>query len=535
MAHSAHQTEDELIEHFDTQDVLETKAEQLANLIRRSKHTVVFTGAGISTSAGIGDYRGPKGLWTMKAQGKTAAASVPLTGAVGTFAHMALVELHRRGMLKYVISQNVDGVHRRSGIPHSAISELHGNDNKEVCSRCGCEYYRDFGVRIATGVNDHATGRYCEDRACKGMLNDTVVNFGENLLERELSRAIAHSGEADLHIILGSSCRVTPAADLPLITKRKGGHIVVCNLQTTPLDSKAKLVIRARTDDLMRLVMRNLGIDTVPSFALHRYVVLTQAPSQRTAGNITLELRDVDGEGEQHYFIQKLEVSNTTARSRAVCKRPFLIDCQPGDALSLNIAFEGNYNEPALHIPYTVSAGAAQVVYCGKFTPGSSDAWLVEPCALPQTHLDSENILSRVAALDNSRHDAEMADAAEVLEFDLHAPAPDLKGVAVQPRRCPHIEESDAVRQLSDDAVLQTACHDCADASESWLCTACHGVYCSRYVNKHMAMHANATKHFVAVSLSDLSVWCFKCDAYAVNRSLSKLVDTLHEKKFGQQ
>ncbi len=98
-------------------DVLDLKARQLANLIRQSKHFIVFTGAGISTSAGIPDFRGPEGAWTLQAQGRQrTTAAVSTLQAMPTLTHMALVELQNRGSMAYLVSQNCDGLHRRSGI-----------------------------------------------------------------------------------------------------------------------------------------------------------------------------------------------------------------------------------------------------------------------------------------------------------------------------------------------------------------------------------------------------------------------------------
>jgi mono-ADP-ribosyltransferase sirtuin 6 len=115
MAWTAHKTP--LPELVETPDDLARKARELADLIKQSKHFIVFTGAGISTSAGIPDFRGPEGAWTLQAQGRqrTSAATSTLQ-AIPTATHMALVELQNRGLMKYLISQNCDGLHRRSGI-----------------------------------------------------------------------------------------------------------------------------------------------------------------------------------------------------------------------------------------------------------------------------------------------------------------------------------------------------------------------------------------------------------------------------------
>jgi mono-ADP-ribosyltransferase sirtuin 6 len=106
-----------LPELVEAPDEIDQKARQLAGLIKQSKHFIVFTGAGVSTSAGIPDFRGPDGAWTLQAQGRQrTTAAVSTLQAIPTATHMALVELQNRGLLTYLVSQNCDGLHRRSGI-----------------------------------------------------------------------------------------------------------------------------------------------------------------------------------------------------------------------------------------------------------------------------------------------------------------------------------------------------------------------------------------------------------------------------------
>lgn len=104
-------------EHLSPAPLVSSIASTLASLIRTSRHFIVYTGAGVSTSAGIPDFRGPEGAWTKRAQGKELVfdGNKTLT-AVPTTTHMALVALQEKGWLKYVVSQNCDGLHRRSGI-----------------------------------------------------------------------------------------------------------------------------------------------------------------------------------------------------------------------------------------------------------------------------------------------------------------------------------------------------------------------------------------------------------------------------------
>ena len=165
---------------------------------------------------------------------------------------MCFVELMNKGHLKHIISQNVDGLHRKSGIPKGKISELHGNTNLEKCESCGREYMRDYRVRNAQKVHDHRTGRKCDDPQCRGHLRDSIINFGENLPELDLETGFNNGRLADLHLCMGSSLRVTPAADIPVETYNNGGQLVIVNLQKTPLNNIAALNIFAKCDEVMR-------------------------------------------------------------------------------------------------------------------------------------------------------------------------------------------------------------------------------------------------------------------------------------------
>ena len=158
---TAHKTEEEKKEFFDSPEVLEEKVTMLAEMVIMSQHMVAFTGAGISTAAGVPDYRsgyntvletGP-GCWetaankakyreeqkknpgraSSKGPATKANLRTSIQKAYPTKTHMGMVELTEKDHLKFIISQNVDGLHRKSGIPPENLAELHGNTNLEVC------------------------------------------------------------------------------------------------------------------------------------------------------------------------------------------------------------------------------------------------------------------------------------------------------------------------------------------------------------------------------------------------------------------
>jgi NAD-dependent SIR2 family protein deacetylase len=115
---------------------------------------------------------------------------------------------------------------------------LHGNCYKEICHTCNRIYLRNFSTisrknrQIYSNEDRHLTDRKCDE--CDGNLYDTTVAFGENLPEDELSKATQHSKKADLVLVLGTSMRVSPACNLPLFNLKKGGKMVISNLQITP-------------------------------------------------------------------------------------------------------------------------------------------------------------------------------------------------------------------------------------------------------------------------------------------------------------
>jgi len=273
MASTAHSDPEMAKERYDSPEELDRKVDTLVGWIQSAKHMVAFTGAGISTSAGIPDFRGPEGKWTREAQGLKPKSGVSTTKAVPTPTHMALVTLQRAGTLKYLVSQNCDGLHRRSGIPSSHISELHGNSNIEECEDCGQSYFRDFGCHRTGRSRDHYTGRRCARPGCGGRLLEYTIDFGQNLPQKPLNLAYSHAKKADLQIALGSSLTVSPANEIPRITAKKG-RLVIVNLQHTPLTNDAAMQIYAKTDVVIGMVMERLGQAILP-FRLERKIAVS--------------------------------------------------------------------------------------------------------------------------------------------------------------------------------------------------------------------------------------------------------------------
>eukprot|EP00339_Tiarina_fusa_P002033 CAMPEP_0117069028 /NCGR_PEP_ID=MMETSP0472-20121206/48376_1 /TAXON_ID=693140 ORGANISM="Tiarina fusus, Strain LIS" /NCGR_SAMPLE_ID=MMETSP0472 /ASSEMBLY_ACC=CAM_ASM_000603 /LENGTH=301 /DNA_ID=CAMNT_0004791323 /DNA_START=389 /DNA_END=1297 /DNA_ORIENTATION=+ len=273
---TGHVKKSSIQEYNDEPEVLDAKIEELAVLFKEARKIVTFTGAGISTSANIPDYRGPQGVWTKRDRGlKPDLKGLNIAQAEPTFAHKAIqkiCEIPEKS--HFVISTNIDGLHMKSGLTNENLSELHGNVYSEVCCCCNKVEMRDFVIRKDPSVKidetllegkavdrsrlSHATGRNCE---CGGYFCDSIINFGEDLPQNEIQRSVDIAGEADLSLVLGTSMRVAPANQLPSLALQNGGKLVIVNLQNTPFDSQCAVRIWAPTDVVFTKLFAKLGLE----------------------------------------------------------------------------------------------------------------------------------------------------------------------------------------------------------------------------------------------------------------------------------
>ena len=259
----------EKLEYKEPQSTLIPKVKKVAELLKNSKHCIVFTGAGISTSADIPDFRGPKGVWTKEEKKEKIEYGSDIVETHPTFCHYALTELAKRNYIKFLVTTNMDGLHWRSGFPLHMYEELHGSAYTEHCIHCHKHYQRN--EEVIRGSPDHLTDNICD--FCHKKLMDTIVNFNDtyrNPLEGNIVEF--ESNEADLVITLGTSCFVQPAATFPekvvlseIANARKKlgkeGNLVLVNLQATPLDEYCSVRCFCETDVFADLLMKELGID----------------------------------------------------------------------------------------------------------------------------------------------------------------------------------------------------------------------------------------------------------------------------------
>jgi mono-ADP-ribosyltransferase sirtuin 6 len=225
----------------------ERKIGEISRWIVDSEHVVAFTGAGISTDSGIPDFRGPDGVWTRRDAGLPAPEwRVPRDRVAPNASHLSLVELQRLGKLQFLITQNTDNLHRRSGIRPDLLAELHGNGQLMRCTECGRTYTREEAGwdrdRWGPGFRTQRpiTGQpICA--VCGGRLISSVVNFGDSLPRGELALAEHHARRCDLMLVLGSSLMVQPAASLVGLALRSRRRVVLINQGKTPYDRAVTL------------------------------------------------------------------------------------------------------------------------------------------------------------------------------------------------------------------------------------------------------------------------------------------------------
>jgi NAD-dependent SIR2 family protein deacetylase len=249
--------------------------ETIARWLTDGEHVVAFTGAGISTDSGIPDFRGPDGVWTRRDAGLPAPRwRVPPGRVEPNASHRALADLERLGKLQYLVTQNTDNLHRRSGASPELLAELHGNGQLVRCLACDRQHTRqEAGWDVQRWGPGYRTDRPVAGQpvcpACGGRLVSSVVNFGDSLPERELTLAGQHARRCDVMLVLGSSLTVQPAASLVGLALRGGARVTIVNQGETPYDDAATLRVWAGIGDVLppavERVARALGERSHPS------------------------------------------------------------------------------------------------------------------------------------------------------------------------------------------------------------------------------------------------------------------------------
>ncbi|HZJ31795.1 MAG TPA: Sir2 family NAD-dependent protein deacetylase [Vicinamibacterales bacterium] len=230
---------------------------------------VALTGAGISTESGIPDFRGPQGVWTRDPKAERLSnihhymtdpevrklswrgrLEHPAWHAQPNGGHRALVALERRGTLRALVTQNIDGLHQLAGHSPSKIVEVHGTMRDVMCMACG---WRGPAGPVLERVRSGEADPACA--ACGGILKSATISFGQPLVPEVIAAAIRAAEEADLLLAIGTSLQVYPVASLVPLAKAAGARVVIVNAEPTPFDQIADAVIRSPIGDALTQII----------------------------------------------------------------------------------------------------------------------------------------------------------------------------------------------------------------------------------------------------------------------------------------
>ncbi|MFX1274408.1 MAG: NAD-dependent deacetylase [Promethearchaeota archaeon] len=225
---------------------LDEKIELAAKWIAESKKLVIFTGAGVSTDSGLPDYRGPDGVWTRRDKGLPPLKSVPWEKVKPNQTHYLILELLKMEKLDFLISQNVDGLHAKAGIPFEKLAELHGNQHFMKCLNCRKKFtFKEAGWDKSLWGSGYRTESIRKGQPtcpnCDGRIISSIVNFGDPMPDDEMLESSIRSEKSDVFFVIGSSLVVSPANTFPLIAKRSGAKLIILNDGETPYDGIADL------------------------------------------------------------------------------------------------------------------------------------------------------------------------------------------------------------------------------------------------------------------------------------------------------
>jgi NAD-dependent deacetylase len=251
---------------------MDDRYESIAAAIQSSRHSIAFTGAGISSESGIPTYRGAGGLWNTYDPNRYANINYfkkdpsyywsffrdvrypMLSTVVPNKAHLALAEMEQMGHMQTVITQNIDGLHQEAG--STSVIELHGSIRIITCTNCAEEY----PMEIVFPILDKEIPPLCKE--CQGVLRPAVIFFGEPLNPEVIGRAYEEADSCDYFLVIGSSLVVYPAADLPVTAKQRGAGLVIINKDPTLMDQLADYVIHEEAGSALPQIVDRLKSST---------------------------------------------------------------------------------------------------------------------------------------------------------------------------------------------------------------------------------------------------------------------------------
>jgi len=241
--------------------------EELAAVWRSAEHVVVLSGAGISTASNIPDFRSPGGRWEryqpVTLQDFLASESARaeywqykgetwqiIQRAEPNPAHLAVAELCRRGRIELLVTQNVDGLHERSGFPADRIVHIHGTDAAVVCMACGAREARDGAQR------QWEAGVAVPTCRCGGPWKPATISFGQNLVNEDLERSMNAAARCDLFVAVGTSLVVGPINQMADQASGSGATTAILTASETPYDDVCNLKLAEPVEQTLPAVLR---------------------------------------------------------------------------------------------------------------------------------------------------------------------------------------------------------------------------------------------------------------------------------------
>ena len=233
------------------------------SFLKESRHTVAFTGAGISVESGIPPFRGPGGLWSqydpiildLDYYTRHSDKSWPVVkklffdffgSARPNVAHLALAKMEQEGSLHEIITQNIDNLHQEAG--SKSVYEFHGNSRQFICMDCGAIFQRN--ELVLTEKPPH-----CLHANCNGLLKPDFIFFGEGIPVDAYESSIQAAKKADVFILIGTTGEIMPASQIPYLAKQNGAKIIEINISDSNFTSQiTDVFLEGKATEVMSLL-----------------------------------------------------------------------------------------------------------------------------------------------------------------------------------------------------------------------------------------------------------------------------------------
>ncbi len=243
---------------------------EIIKLVKASNRTVILTGAGISTESGLPDFRSNNGFWTKnkpiqfneflmseEKQRLSWERNIELHSLLKNIkpniGHAFVEKITNIQKNNFLLTQNIDGLHQKSGIPRNKIIEIHGNAIEAACLECGAKQnITDFH----DAIKSKAPLPKCN--FCEGIVKVATISFGQPMNEKDMMHASKIVQESDLMIVMGSSLKVLPAGKLPNLAMQSGSKLIILNREKTRYDQSADIVMNEELQNICSRLLEEL-------------------------------------------------------------------------------------------------------------------------------------------------------------------------------------------------------------------------------------------------------------------------------------